>query len=238
MWQTLMDWLPDLHVGTFEIRDLLNLVMTGLGAYLAWLAIKMGRKQTEIAEKQHAIWEAEMAKKTDLRVLAPSQKLAFNKDLEYMETIVKFKVHNGGNKTAEVFFWEVLIPEDLCSSIEFIHQDGTRYSGTITHLSATEHYSRDSGHYSDRLSPFSGIDVTTIAVPRSPKTHRFKIRWRIRGEEGMVPPVGLAEIGFLRMEDGFFAVSTPRPGESVPDTDEVLYQSPDYLTKVAKQPEV
>jgi hypothetical protein len=38
MWRALMDWLPDLRVGAFEIRDLVSLVVGGLGAFLAYLA--------------------------------------------------------------------------------------------------------------------------------------------------------------------------------------------------------
>lgn len=47
-----MEWLPDLRVGTFEIRDLLGLVMTVVATYLAWLAIKMGREQDAVTAKQ------------------------------------------------------------------------------------------------------------------------------------------------------------------------------------------
>lgn len=69
MWKWLMDALPDLKQGTFEVRDLLNLLMTGLGAYLAWRAIQMGReqtltakRQTEIAEFQHQIMQEHRVK--------------------------------------------------------------------------------------------------------------------------------------------------------------------------------
>src|SRR5688572_17134435 len=55
MWQALMDWLPDLKVGAFELRDVLSLGMAVLGAYLAWLAIRMGKKQASIVEMQHQI---------------------------------------------------------------------------------------------------------------------------------------------------------------------------------------
>jgi hypothetical protein len=52
MWQQLMDLLPDLHVGAFELRDLFGLVMAGLGAVLAWRSIQLGKEQKRIGLEQ------------------------------------------------------------------------------------------------------------------------------------------------------------------------------------------
>ena len=63
MLQWLLNLLPDWGWRTgFEIlRDLLSLGMAGLGAYLAYLAIKMGRRQTAIGEEQTRIGTEQMA---------------------------------------------------------------------------------------------------------------------------------------------------------------------------------
>jgi hypothetical protein len=74
MWDWLMDWLPDLRVGAFEIRDLLSLGMAALGAYLAWLAIKMGRAQKRLGEEQKAI--AERQERLDIEQASIARRLA------------------------------------------------------------------------------------------------------------------------------------------------------------------
>lgn len=57
MWQRFLDWLPDLQVGAFEVRDLLALTVGSLGVLLAYLAIKLGRAQANISARQAAIAE-------------------------------------------------------------------------------------------------------------------------------------------------------------------------------------
>src|SRR5688572_9558231 len=68
MWQALMDWLPDVRVGTFEIRDLVSLVVGSLGAFLAYLAIKLGKEQAKIAERQFQIQEVQAGRQAELKV--------------------------------------------------------------------------------------------------------------------------------------------------------------------------
>lgn len=57
LWNGLMWLLPDLTPKeTFEaVRDLLSLGIAALGSYLAYLAIRMGRRQTALGEEQKAI---------------------------------------------------------------------------------------------------------------------------------------------------------------------------------------
>ena len=52
MWQALLDWLPDLVIGTLELRDLMNLVLALVGVILAGYAIKMGFDQDKVTARQ------------------------------------------------------------------------------------------------------------------------------------------------------------------------------------------
>jgi hypothetical protein len=135
-WHALMEWLPDLRVGTFEIRDVLNLLMTGLGAALAGMAIRMGSKQSrigreqmaialrqealdvqqmeiakrqgEIAERQHKVLEDQLDRRVNL-VMSLSPAPLENPDLERWNVVVV----NNGNRTARDFHWELYVPWDL-----------------------------------------------------------------------------------------------------------------------------
>src|SRR5688572_5372644 len=107
MWQALVDLLPDLKVGAFELRDVANLIVGVLGVILAYLAIRMGQRQAAIAEMQHKIWETEQAKQTDLRVIVTGQDRQWDQQTsDYGDSIVKLSVHNGGNRSADGFYWE------------------------------------------------------------------------------------------------------------------------------------
>jgi hypothetical protein len=55
-----MDWLPDIRLGTLELRDILSLVLTAVGAGLAWLAIRMGERQEEATRKQGEIIDKQL----------------------------------------------------------------------------------------------------------------------------------------------------------------------------------
>lgn len=117
-----MDWLPDLRVGTFEVRDFANVVITGLGAYLALLAIRMGRRQeaiakrqAEIAEVQYQIMQEQLAKAATLRVRADTAQ-----EHHPPETVIPIEVFNDGNKTARGFFWELLRSDALAQNVRLV----------------------------------------------------------------------------------------------------------------------
>lgn len=61
MWHTLMDWLPDFRVGTFEVRDIANLVIASVALYLAFLATKLSLYQTKTALVQFQIQDILLA---------------------------------------------------------------------------------------------------------------------------------------------------------------------------------
>jgi hypothetical protein len=220
MWQAFMDWLPDLRVGAFEIRDVLSLGMTGLGAYLAWQAIKMGREQSRIAqeqadiakrqaaivENQDHILREQLAKKTDLRVSSGSQKQIPKAD-QSNETLITLTVRNGGNKIADGFYWELMVPDELCCKVELTNDGGAAPGQLAAGESGV--FNKLSGHYTDKLFPTSRVEIGKLAVDcEHPATERFWIEWRIGSEDGGVPAEGHARIHYRRMSDGFFAYGT------------------------------
>ncbi len=126
-WTGMMRFLPDLEVGTFEIRDLVNVVVGGLGAYLAYLAIRMGQsqgrialRQADIAEVQHRIMQEQLAKAAKLRVRGDTAQ-----SHQAPETIIPIEVFNDGNKTARGFFWELLCADTVAQHVRMVDGNGT-----------------------------------------------------------------------------------------------------------------
>src|SRR5688572_26505256 len=93
MWQVLMDWLPDLRVGTFEIRDLASLIVAGLGAFLAYLAIKLGKEQAAIAKRQGEITEQQYQMQAVSAEREATVDVYFDDDVDYDGAV---KVRNMG----------------------------------------------------------------------------------------------------------------------------------------------
>src|SRR5687768_13481043 len=106
MWQALMDWLPDVHIGTFEIRDLANLIVATVGLVLAGYAVRMGReqgriakRQAEIAERQDALIREQLENRPLVRVMIGGQTRS---DLEpETDTIVQLVIKNLGRGVAD-----------------------------------------------------------------------------------------------------------------------------------------
>ena len=136
MRQRLVDWLASLTYGEIlgGLRDVLSVGMAALGAYLAFLAIKLGkeqtrigREQTEIAKRQEALdveqgliakRQAEIAE-TQHRVL--QEQLSRKADLEMelvhdvstpIETGIKLRVKNKGLQVSSGVLLELLRPAD------------------------------------------------------------------------------------------------------------------------------
>jgi hypothetical protein len=114
MWRALMDWLPDLRVGTFEIRDLVSLVVGGLGAFLAYLAIKLGKdqaaiskRQAEIAETQHRILQEQLARRAVADV-----SITQGIPIRDGRVLARVYVENKGSKSISEYNWEFIVPEE------------------------------------------------------------------------------------------------------------------------------
>jgi hypothetical protein len=114
MWRALMDWLPDLRVGAFEIRDLVSLVVGGLGAFLAYLAIKPGKEQAaiskrpaEIAETQHQILQEQLARRA-----VADMSITQGIPIRDGRVLARVYVENNGSKSISEYNWEFIVPEE------------------------------------------------------------------------------------------------------------------------------
>jgi hypothetical protein len=98
-WDTLMDWLPNFVVGDVEVRDILNLIVGGLGVYLAVLATRIAQKQDRLLQEQQtqrSVLEMEI------------DPIGLDREGGWNEYSVR--VINKGTRTATDFKWELYIP--------------------------------------------------------------------------------------------------------------------------------
>jgi hypothetical protein len=183
-----------------------------LGAIAWWLA----RKHTEVvwrlndlAQRQRDFFLQQLAQKTDLRVIVPGVATEFGSDLVTTAT-ASFHVHNAGRKSADGFYWEILLPGDLHHLVSFVDEEGERIKSKAVHVSESESYRKQEGHYTQKLFPSSAAEVARIRF-RTAKVDEFLVKWRIRGEDGTVPASGLAEVRFTKLADGSYEWSAWRP---------------------------
>src|SRR5262245_22599965 len=100
MWDWLMWLLADAEIGTFELRDWVNVVIAGVGLYLAYVA-------TKIAAKQDAMSEAEKARKADLEIEIVEAQSRAN------QTKLLVCINNDGDRAARDFRLRLLVPETV-----------------------------------------------------------------------------------------------------------------------------
>jgi len=220
-WNVYVAPVPDMWTADWfgAVRDVLSVGLAALGAGLAWLAIRMGRRQTAIgeeqtrisreqtaialrqealdreqgqiavrqaaiAETQHRLLENQLARRTELSFSTGSERYDGEGPLA-----IDLEVRNDGTKVADGFHWEVFIPKDLEDRVGFLDA-GLFYAGEFAPWSETEHFVKDEGHYVHKLWPRSDVKVTTLAIlePLENDLPEFTVYWRIRCEDGIVPP--------------------------------------------------
>jgi hypothetical protein len=222
VWQTLLEWLPDLTAGTFEIRDALNLLMTGVGAGLAAWAIVLGRRQARLAERQaaiveaqNAIFEQQLAKRSELRLFGARHSYGS------MVVLPTIQVENVGTKSTDGFYWGVYIPRSLRGFVSFADESGEEVAGRFTPLAEDELCDGQDGYHTNRLFPFGPVEVTRLYIRTHKRTDDFTIKWRLVGDDGPVPSHrSYGVLRFKRREsDGVFETSDVTPAEREVRTD-------------------
>lgn len=204
------------------ILGTIGIAVTGaLGLVAWWLAkrqVEIARRQMDIQEEQHKLFERQSARKTDLRMTAQGVETKIGTpDFRY-KAFIKFYVHNGGDKSAEPFYWELLIPDDLAGVIHFVDVQGNRLAGKMSHLSAAEHYRKLDGLFDTKLPAFTGMEVARVMVdPFHAKLANFSLKWRIRSDDGLIPAEGLAFISFKAEGDGTYRWTRWHPGQREED---------------------
>lgn len=205
MWQPFLDWLPDLKVGTFEIRDLASLIIGGLGAFLAYLAIKLGKEQAkggkrlekltadlaafqfrlkEISEQQHEyLWEQIRRK----AILSLTHKRMYP-DSGVLDVTVNYvvQVTNTGNKICREFLWSLALPQSALPFLVFP-------KGVEIHdsLDGTFPVRRIEGVFAKTLFPGQTSVVTSFKVQRAALLEKdsesLQILWSILSDDGRFP---------------------------------------------------
>ena len=209
--------LPRAQVVLGAVSALFTLGLGGIAWWLAKRQVEIAKRQMDIQEEQHNFFVSELAKKTDLRIIVPGVGLQIGSHIEETTTI-RFNAHNGGDKSADGFYWEILVPENIAHLMEFVDEDGNELESQISHMSETEHYQKLDGHYTHKLFPRSGLEVARLQMTgQQPQLQNFVIKWRIRGEDGMIPPEGLAFIKFTRLPDHSYAWSRWHAGQKEDD---------------------
>lgn len=109
MWDALMDWLPNLVVGTLELRDVMNLVLAAVSLILAGYAIRMGRQQVGIGEEQMRIARVQLETAVAMSERRPSLALSWSVQLrdEADTWVAEIEVRNSGKKPVENVRWEM-----------------------------------------------------------------------------------------------------------------------------------
>jgi hypothetical protein len=217
-------WWWDATLGLPRVQVVLAaasaLLTLGLGVIAWWLAkrqVEIAKRQMDMQKEQHNFFMTEFAKKTDLRIIVPGIGHQVGSHMETTTTI-RFNAHNGSDKSADGFYWEILVPQNIAHLTRFVDDDGNELESHISHISATEHYQKRDGHYTHKLFPRSGLEVAQLQITGLPsQLQEFAVKWRIRGEDGMIPPEGLAFIKFKRLPDQSYAWSDWHAGQKEDD---------------------
>jgi hypothetical protein len=202
-------WWNDSFLAQVDaFTGIVSLVIGTAIGLLAWL---ISKRQMDMQAEQHRFFEEQLAKKTDLRVIVQGVTNSLRDTMDFGvegQTTVRFHVHNGGNKSADGFYWEILVPQAIAHRFTFINSEGEEVDSKISHQSETEHYRKIDGHYTHKLWGLTGLQVARLSFMTTlPTLAEFTVKWRIRGEDGMVPPQGLAFIKLKRIEDGTYVWS-------------------------------
>ena len=156
----------------------------------------LAKRQTELAEAQNDIIQSQLQKRTDLRLRTPSSRRSSDDVLT-----CRLVVMNGGNLTAVGCHWEVFMKRGETHYFEFMSPDFIRFTPQFSAFSESEQYEKVEGFVEERIYPGTSIDIATITI-RGTAPEEFSLYWRIKCDEGLVPPEGLAQIDFRRESAG------------------------------------
>lgn len=129
------DHFPEIKRGSLEIRDLVSLTITALGAFLAYLAIKLGREQTKIAAKMMAIWEKQdqllseqLTRRAVLTLEVRGSSYGYTDEgLTIMRAQHSFHLVNSGSKLAKDIYFKFTAPWESHCKPQFVVTEGTSF---------------------------------------------------------------------------------------------------------------
>jgi hypothetical protein len=99
-----------------------------------------------------------------------------------------------------------MIPEDLLCCLSFLDAAGSNLKPHVVYMSETESYQRVQGYDDGRVFPGMSVPICSMVVDTSwdKKTAEFFIKWRLKCEDGIIPPSGLFQMDFRREVDHTF----------------------------------
>jgi hypothetical protein len=156
----------------------------------------LSKRQTELAETQDAIIQQQLRRRSDLRVRTPNSSRLSDGTLR-----CRVVVMNGGDKTAEGCHWELFVKREESNWFGFTNENFTKLTPRFAAFSETEQYDKVEGFIKARIYPGTSMDLCSIAI-RDTAPEEFAVYWRIKCDEGLVPPKGLAQIDFRRESAG------------------------------------
>lgn len=197
VWNTFVAPWPDVALGTLELRDVMNLALAAASVILAGYAIRMGRKQGQIAELQHRIMEAQLARRAALSLeLGASGEPSQGYAARYPVRVV-----NGGSRSAADYYWEVLFPPGLLERSNVnLHNAILEPEPTVVDGVGYRVMQRHSTFpiYAGRAYDLGFIEVRSAAGHGTER-----LLWKLNCEDGQFPEGG--------MKYGTLFMSVPQP---------------------------
>lgn len=226
---------PDFTAGMFELRDVANLVIGVLGVILAGYAIKMGRDQDKVTDRQLDLSEKmsnALQRLTDLeeeqgkiagihkrlleRELSRTTELTLVNGVElhgdYGWVTLYFLVRNAGAKPVETFDWELVLDPRMDDNINFV--DRAHPQGA-----APKVINWVKGRYEGKLFHRDDEEIGAIRIKDPQKAKELRVRWRIKTDDGQFPASngwGLIELKLHEGQEGnsyYIATSSTQYGE-------------------------
>lgn len=190
MWDFLLWLLPDGQVGTFEVKDWLNVG-------LALVAVRLAILANRISQKQDAIADAVRAKTASLTMRDTSQAVSGQ------HVLVPFEVLNTGSKGASGFHWELYLDHAAFPNVCVVDANNrTVHPVAGVLMSGGAPWDQYDAFNPTVLFPKSALMVTRVRAFNT--VTNFEVRFRVRYDDGTEPSEGFKAIRFDKGQGGFY----------------------------------
>jgi hypothetical protein len=186
MWQSLMDWLPDLE-WTLEFGDLINVIVAIIAVILSIQAYRISKKQDRILEQQ--------AKKRANLVLSQSAVGVFNASDSDRYAL---QIHNVGTRTVDDCNWAIYFHEHFVDKVVLRIEGGTMQElSTSLEPAGTMNpdlYRQMTGRLTVPIRPARSYPLGEVVVMHG-ALKGLVLLWSIDCEDGVFPePKGVGEV--------------------------------------------
>lgn len=159
-----MDGLPDYRPGTFEMRDLLNLALTCVTAWLAVVGGELAKRQAEMDGKAHQVEEIRLGREAQVEVI---QRRRMH-DGSPESGVSALVVRNAGVADIQQFKWLLVVAADVPSAIICRDAGGDVVTATQPPLPGSDDVFtsgyRFSGTYVGTVAPGGSVEFARIEL--------------------------------------------------------------------------